>query len=159
MANEQVRLNNLWQLIYERENSYFKPPLSCGIIPLWKRLQEISSRTNQEWILKRLFDVKLWPLSGSSHRGRKSLQIKPVWRPRAGGSRQTWSPAGRCNYPLSRSSQTLLYHRISVEVQVSGLCTVHPLPPYVSSTYCFFLLSKCCHRKRQDSMRREFEIP
>ena len=27
----------------------FKPPLSCGCIHLWKRLQEITSRKNQEW--------------------------------------------------------------------------------------------------------------
>ena len=41
------------------------------------------------------------------------LQIKPVWCPRAGGSRQTGSPAGHYNHPLSRSSQTLLGPRIS----------------------------------------------
>ena len=40
-------------------------------------------------------------------------QIKPVWCPRAGGSRQTWSQAVHCNHPLSWSSQTLLCHRIS----------------------------------------------
>ena len=32
-----------------RENSDFKPPLSCGSIHLWKRLQEITLRKNQEW--------------------------------------------------------------------------------------------------------------
>ena len=26
----------------------FQPKLSCGIIPLWNRLQEIASRKNQE---------------------------------------------------------------------------------------------------------------
>ena len=40
-------------------------------------------------------------------------QIKPVWCPRAVGSRQTESPAGHCNHPLSQSSQTLLCHQIS----------------------------------------------
>ena len=39
--------------------------------------------------------------------------IKPEWCPRAGGSRQTGSPAGHCNHPFSRSSQTLLCHKIS----------------------------------------------
>ena len=33
-----------------REYSDFKPPLSCGSMHLWKRLQEITSRKNQEWI-------------------------------------------------------------------------------------------------------------
>ena len=28
---------------------YFKPPLPCRSIHLWKRLQEITSRKNQEW--------------------------------------------------------------------------------------------------------------
>ena len=41
------------------------------------------------------------------------LQIKPVLCPRADGSRQTGSPAGRCNHPMNRSSQTLLRHLIS----------------------------------------------
>ena len=43
----------------------------------------------------------------------RSMQYYTVWCPRAGGSRQTGSPAGHCNHPLSRSSQTLLCHRIS----------------------------------------------
>ena len=32
-----------------RENSDFKPPLSCGSIHLWKKLQVITLRKNQEW--------------------------------------------------------------------------------------------------------------
>ena len=60
--------------------------------------------------------------------GRESPQEKPVWCPRAGGSRQTGSPAGHCNHPLSRSSQTLLLPSdFLVDGQVSGLGTVHPL--------------------------------
>ena len=31
------------------EKLQFHNPLSCGSIPFWKRLQEISSRKNQEW--------------------------------------------------------------------------------------------------------------
>ena len=42
-----------------RGKTDFKPPLSCGSIHLWKRLQEITSRTNQEWSPNRRFDVKL----------------------------------------------------------------------------------------------------
>ena len=45
--------------------------------------------------------------------GRLPPQIKPVCCPRAGGFRQIGSPAGHCNHPLSRSSKTLLCHRIS----------------------------------------------
>ena len=45
----RCRLDSLWQLTYERENSDFKPPLSCGSIHMWKRLQEITSMKNQEW--------------------------------------------------------------------------------------------------------------
>ena len=58
--------------------------------------------------------------------GREPSHIKPVWCPRAGGSRQTGSPAGHCSHPLSRSSQTLLCHRISlwmVKLVGWGLCT------------------------------------
>ena len=53
-------------------------------------------------------------------------------------ARQTWSPAGRSNLPLSRPSQTFQCHRISkLKGQVSGLGTVHPL-----LTFNFF--SKWC---------------
>ena len=54
-------------------------------------------------------DISLAALQG----GRIPPQIKPVWCPRAGGSRQTVSPAGHHNHPSSRSSQTLLCHWIS----------------------------------------------
>ena len=55
-------------------------------------------------------------------------QIKPVWCPRADGTRQTGSPAGHDNDPLSRLSQTLLFHRTSlVDGQDRWLRTVHPL--------------------------------
>ena len=45
--------------------------------------------------------------------GWEPLQMKPVWCPRTGGSRQTGSPVGRCNHPLIRLLQTFLCHRIS----------------------------------------------
>ena len=32
-----------------RGKTHLKPLLSCGSIALWKRLQEITSRKNQEW--------------------------------------------------------------------------------------------------------------
>ena len=54
--------------------------------------------------------------------------IKPAGCSRAGGSRQTGSPAGHCNHPLSRSPQTLFVPSdFLVDGQVSGLGTVHPL--------------------------------
>ena len=53
-------------------------------------------------------------LSPAASQGiREPPQVNPVWCPRAGGSRQTWSPAGHCNHPLIRSSQTPLCNRIS----------------------------------------------
>ena len=44
------------------------------------------------------------------HGGREPLQIKPVWCPHTGESKNTGSPVGHCNHPLSRSSQDLLCH-------------------------------------------------
>ena len=35
-------------IAFGRENSDLTPPLSCGSIHLWKRLQEITSMKNQE---------------------------------------------------------------------------------------------------------------
>ena len=76
--------------------------------------------------------------------GKRPPQIKPVWCPRAGGSAQTGSPAGHCNHPLSRSSQTLLCHRISkwmVKLVGWGLCT--PFSLSTSLAHGFFLFMLC----------------
>ena len=58
--------------------------------------------------------------------GRELLQIKPVASTHR-RSRQTGSPAGHSNHPLSWSLQTFLCHRTLVEGLVSGLWTVYPL--------------------------------
>ena len=72
---------------------------------------------------------------------RNPPQIRPVWCPRTGGSRQTWSPAGHCNHPLSRSSQTLLYHRISEwMVKLVGWRLCSPFSLWTSLAHGFFLL-------------------
>ena len=120
-------LDCLLQPTYERENSDFKSPLSCGRIHLWKRLQEKTSRKNQEWSPYRRFDVKLWPLSGSSPRGKGTSTDKN----RVVSTRRqvpTDFVFGRTLQP----SHTLVTNSFVpsdflVDDQVSGLGTVHPL--------------------------------
>ena len=76
-----------WQTgcLFRRGKAYFKPPLSCGRIQFWKRLQEIILRTNQECGPYRRFDVNLWPLSGIPVGEGNPLQIG-VGCPHASGS-------------------------------------------------------------------------
>ena len=77
--------------------------------------------------------------------GRGPPQIKPVSCPRADGFRQTESPAGYCNHPLSRSPQTLLCHRISwwmVKLVGWGLCTPFSLSTSLAHGFLLFML---CH--------------
>ena len=60
--------------------------------------------------------------------GREPAQIKPVWCPRAGGSRQTGSPAGNCNHSIeSVVANSFVPSDFLVDGQVSGLGTVHRL--------------------------------
>ena len=76
--------------------------------------------------------------------GRDPPTEKPVWCPRADGSRQTGSPAGHCSHPLSLSSQTLLCHRVSywmVKLVGWGLCT--PFSLLASLAHGFFLFILC----------------
>ena len=72
-------------------------------------------------------------------------QIKAVWCPRAGGSRQTGSPAGHCSQPLSRSSQNLLCHRIFyLMVKLLGWVLCTPFSLLTSLAHGFFLFMLFC---------------
>ena len=109
------------------ESSDFKPSLSCGRIHLWKRHQEITSRKIRSGAPKGGLMLNSGLSPAAPQGGKIPPQIKPVWCPRAGGSRQTGSPARHSNHPLSRSSQTSVPPDFLVDGQVSGLGTVHPI--------------------------------
>ena len=69
--------------------------------------------------------------------------MKPVWCPRAGRSRQTWSPAGRYKHPLSRS--LLIFCAIGFKLIQHILWCCHVIgQTWLITTFCahrFFFYS------------------
>ena len=112
----------------KREISDFKPPFSCGNVPLWKRLQEITSMKNQECCPERRFNVKLWLLSCNSHweKGTPTEKTGVV-------STRRWVPTSRVSGKMLLPSTEPVVTNVSVpsdflvKGQVNGLATVQPL--------------------------------
>ena len=109
------------------ENSDFIPPLSCGSIPLWKRLQEITLKKIRSGVPNGGL-MSNSGLSSSSHRGREPTTNKThvVYTRR-------WVLT---NWVSSRTLQPSTEPVVANffvpsdfldEGQVSGLGTVHPL--------------------------------
>ena len=98
--------------------------------------------------------------SAAAQGGREPATEKPVWCPLAGGSRQTGSPAGHCNHPLSRTSQnSLVPSDFLVDGQVSGLGTMHPpLTLSFFGTWILPLHVVSCYQRWRGSRRHPYGL-
>ena len=88
------------------------PNCLAGVFPCGKDFRRQSRGKIRSGISKSGLTLNSGLYAAAPIGGGSPCRKKPVWCPRAGGSRRTGSPAEHCNHQMSHSSQTLLCHRI-----------------------------------------------
>ena len=119
-----------WPLVAhkERENSDFKPLLSCGSIHLWKKFQQMISRKNQEWAPKGGFMLN----SDLSPAAPQGGWVPPTDKTRVVSTRRRFLTNWVSDRTLQPSIESVIANSFVssdflVDAQVSGLGTVHLL--------------------------------